>query len=154
MRPCRIPMKNTNHKQISGNSGFTLIELMTVTAITGLLMSLALPAFQRYTDRARFSEAILVTNNLKTSIEIAASRGLISDIRDINSGINGIPDFEFGFSKEGSMHFVGVLSGTIFVMWPLDGSPLQGQSYILRAESANSPINWVQGGSCLSQGYC
>jgi len=39
--------------------GFTLIELMMVTVIIGILTSVALPAYQQYSNRAAFSEVIL-----------------------------------------------------------------------------------------------
>jgi type IV pilus assembly protein PilA len=40
-------------------TGFTLIELMIVNAIIGILVSVALPAYDLHRNRARFSEAIL-----------------------------------------------------------------------------------------------
>lgn len=49
--------------------GFTLIELMIVIAILGILMAIAIPAYQDYTVRARFSECI----NKLAPIKLAAS---------------------------------------------------------------------------------
>ena len=50
--------------------GFTLIELMIGIAIIGILAAVALPAYQTYTKKARFSEVILASSAVKSSIDI------------------------------------------------------------------------------------
>ena len=51
-------------------SGFTLIELMIVVAIVAILAAVALPAYQTYTEKAKFSEVIAVSGPAKTAYEI------------------------------------------------------------------------------------
>ena len=48
--------------------GFTLIELMIVVAIVGILASLAIPAYQDYTIRARVSEGLTLASGAKHSV--------------------------------------------------------------------------------------
>jgi prepilin-type N-terminal cleavage/methylation domain-containing protein len=49
--------------------GFTLIEIMISVAIVGLLASIAVPAFQKYTLRAKVVERRSVMMNIKRAVQ-------------------------------------------------------------------------------------
>ena len=131
--------------------GFTLIELMIVVAIIGILAAVALPAYQNYSNRAAFSELVLAVTPRKTAVELAIQTRSPSALTDLNGGALGIPA---NVAAGAATHGASVTNGAIQMTWQDDDTDLDGITYTLTAGGVTPPVQWTEGGSCLTNGLC
>lgn len=135
----------------TSQQGFTLIEVLIVTAIIGILVSVAIPAYALYTESARFTEAEIAAGLYQNAIIVAINAQRYSSVDEIDEGALGIADFQ---ARNVSTHGIHVHDGTIILTWKNDGTILDGVTYTLTAQSITPPIRWTIGGTCKFGGYC
>ena len=132
-------------------NGFTLIELMIVVAIIGILAAVALPAYQNYSNRAAFSELVLAVTPRKTAVELAIQTRSPANIAALAGGALGIPS---DTTVNTNIHGAAVANGGITMTWQTDATPLDGVTYSLTAQGITPPVQWAEGGTCLTSGFC
>ena len=128
---------------------------MIVVAIIGILASVALPAYQTYTQKARFSEVVLATTPFKSAVEVAAQT-VTAVAANLDNGKNGIPAAAGASGEVKSVTTVdGKITATSAATYG-DGST--SYTYILTPTLSGTnvaiPVQWTASGTCVAQGLC
>ena len=135
-------LKNRNQQ------GFTLIELMIVVAIIGILAAIALPAYQTYTKRSRFSEVMSISDGYKTPVaECINDNG--GALTGCDAGAKGIPAVPVAMPTN-------IASITIdeAVITVTGTAAAGGWTSILTPSVDGGVLKWAQSGTCVGAGAC
>lgn len=133
--------------------GFTLIELMIVIAIIGILAAIALPQYQTYTKKARFSEVVLAASSAKGLVDICFQT------RGAGKLVNCDEATEIGLDAAGAaagsnVAKVEVTKTTALITATGDATSVDGKKYTLKPTVSNGSLTWEQAGDCIAAGLC
>ena len=132
--------------------GFTLIELMIVIAIIGILAAVALPAYQTYTKKAKFSEVIAATTAVKSAIEVCVqTEGALAGCDGTDNG--AVATAALGAVGGINVDTVVVTDNTA-VITATGESTVDATTYILTPTLANGQLTWAITGTCAAAGLC
>lgn len=127
--------------------GFTLIELMIVIAIVGILAAIAIPNYQSYTQKAKFSEVVSATAPFKMAVESCFAEGNALTVCD--NGTGGVPAAP---AASGAVTSVATADGVITATGT---AGVGGYTYILTPTAgAGTALTWAASGTCVAAAVC
>lgn len=150
-------MKAMNKGLNKQAQGFTLIELMIVVAIIGILAAIALPAYQNYTLKAKFTEVVNSTAAVKTAAEICAQVEGKTD--ECSGGNHGIPANIAAVSTAGSeapgLSTTGSAANIIILATPAGTNGLQAtDTYTLTGVLSGGKVTWTATCANVTTKFC
>ncbi len=136
-------------------TGFTLIELMIVVAIVAVLAAVALPAYQKYTAKAKFTEVISAANPVKQQVELCFfDKQKFDDCDNSASGAGWTITAKDKYGNGKYVKEVTVLNGKITVAPEAKDGFVATDTFELTPSSANGSVVWTAAGGCKATGFC
>lgn len=135
--------------------GFTLIELMIVVAIVGILAAVALPAYQNYTKKAKFSEVLAAATGVKSAIEICFQTNGPSATPDMsNCDTEGEIDYTLTDAEVGAyVSDVAITANTaVITATAVSTSGLAGETVTYTPTISGNGLTWAS--SCSDTDLC
>ena len=138
-------------------AGFTLIELMIVVAIIGILAAVAVPQYQTYTKKAKFSEVVQATQPYKLGVELCFqnNNNTLTNCKPGTADVPADTTKAAGFVASVATSSDG---NAVITATAVTTGGLNGETYVLTPTAAAAggayALSWAIGGTCKAASIC
>ena len=130
--------------------GLTIIETMIIVAIVGIIVSVAIPAYQDYMVREKVREAVSLADPARSALGIACSQGNLSGADNESLGLSPAGAYSGDYTRSVAAAGRSTSEGVVTITFtPIGGVIEDGQRIVYTGACEAGVMRWTMAGDVL-----
>ena len=127
--------------------GLTIIESMIIVAIIGIILSVAIPAFQDYRVREKVRESVNLADPVRAALGIACSQGKLSGADNASLGLPPADGLSGDYTRSVEAAGLGATGGVVTITLDAIGGVIgDGWTIVYTGACEAGGMSWTVGG--------
>lgn len=134
----------------AAQKGLTIIESMIIVAIIGIIVSVAIPAFQDYRVREKVREAVALADPARSALGIACSQGNLSGADNESLGLSPANAWSGDYTRSIAARGRSAGEGIVTITLTSIGGVIEdGQRIVYTGSCEAGGMRWTMTGDVL-----